>query len=189
MKVERERNPYLKRILSQQPHKYSYTTSYSAITWNPASTTSWTPRANILQSTWTEPWGPNSKPTSADSSTIKTDTYKHKSTPQSFTSHQTQNSKPNIFVPGPKNLEDTPSSPINLIKTFLSTFTIQNSIHNIRKRRLFPWPQPDRIKKSSKLVKYSNIQPPTYSKKVGNLWAYSTQLGTQWLKRNPCPNS
>lgn len=38
MKVERERNPYLKRILSQQPHKYSYMQTYPAMTYNPENT-------------------------------------------------------------------------------------------------------------------------------------------------------
>ena len=50
MKVERERNPYLKRILSQQPHKYSYVQTYPATIYNPENIFSWTIRAKILMS-------------------------------------------------------------------------------------------------------------------------------------------
>lgn len=54
MKVNRERNPYLKRIFSEQPHKYSYSIAHSAMIFKAANTRSSTNKARPWILTRTE---------------------------------------------------------------------------------------------------------------------------------------
>jgi hypothetical protein len=86
MKVNRERNPYLKRILSQQPHKYSYPFTYPATTSNKENTTCLMNRAKQPTSIPTAPFAPNSDPTTVDSSVIRVATMMQNSTLLSFIS-------------------------------------------------------------------------------------------------------
>jgi hypothetical protein len=112
MKVNRERNPYLKRIFSEQPHKYSYTHTHIVTISILANTFLLVKTELIYKSILSELSELSLEPTSVALLITRLAIMMQKSTPLSFTTHLILSQIPNIQIQFLINSLDTLNIPI-----------------------------------------------------------------------------
>ena len=135
MKVSQERNPYLKRIYSQTPHKYSYHIINTALILIVANISYSIKMAKQPISIPTALLDPNSDPTSVVLSIIKLDMSVPIMIHQSFTMHQIQNLKLPIIIPFLINFQAMLSFHTNCKNNYQSILKSQAKHPNIHAKK------------------------------------------------------
>ena len=135
MKVSQERNPYLKRIYSQTPHKYSYHIIHTALILIVANIFYQIKMAKQPISIPTALLDPNSDPTSVVLSIIKLDISVRIMIHRFFTMHQIQNLKLPIITLFLINFQAMPSFHIKCENNYQFTLKSQAKHLNIHAKK------------------------------------------------------